>query len=188
MSLAIPTRFLVVIASAVLLAGCDAGGQSTKATPAPHTTAAVASAAVPPARTAPPPAAAAEDWNDAQIKWMGFDEGLAAAKAEHKPICLVFYTQWCPHCRNYRKVFSDPRVVDKARQFVMIHLDKDKNTELSAKFAPDGEYIPRTLFLSSQGVVDDSIHAPRPQYKYFYDESNAASLLAGMDEALTKLK
>ena len=128
------------------------------------------------------------DWNEGQISWKGHDDGLAAAKKEKKPVCLVLYTEWCPHCSNYSKVFHDPKVVDKSKQFVMVRLDKDKNAELSKRYSPDGEYIPRTYFLSSDGTLDPSIHAPREQYKYFYNESDPASVLAGMDAALAKLK
>jgi hypothetical protein len=32
------------------------------------------------------------------------------------------------------------------------------------------------------------VHAPRPQYVHFYDESNPESLLAGMDAALKKIR
>lgn len=128
------------------------------------------------------------DWNDAQIKWQPYKEGLALAAKEKKPILLVFYTEWCPHCTNYSKVFHDPKVVAEAKKFVMIRLDKDKNEELSKQYAPDGEYIPRTYFLSSSGKLDPDIHAPRPQFKYFYDEANAASVLGGMTAALAKLK
>jgi len=119
---------------------------------------------------------------------MPYQEGLAAAKKNHRPICLIFYTTWCPHCANYAKVFSNPEVVKKAKSFVMIRLDKDKNQELSKQYKPDGEYIPRTFFLSSAGVLDESLTEERPQYKYFYSESDPASLLAGMDRALNKLR
>ncbi|MBP1686757.1 MAG: Thioredoxin [Deltaproteobacteria bacterium] len=132
--------------------------------------------------------AGVEDWNDANIRWMPYQEGLAAAKKNHRPICLIFYTTWCPHCANYAKVFSNPEVVKKAKSFVMIRLDKDKNQELSKQYKPDGEYIPRTFFLSSAGVLDESLTEERPQYKYFYSESDPASLLAGMDRALNKLR
>ena len=128
------------------------------------------------------------DWNDAQVAWQPHDKGLATAKEEKKPVCLVFYTEWCPHCTNYSAVFHDAKVVEQAKRFVMIRLDKDKNAEISKKYTPDGEYIPRTYFLSSAGVLDPEIHAARDQYKYFYDEHDAASVLAGMDAALKKLK
>ncbi|HLK10179.1 MAG TPA: thioredoxin family protein [Candidatus Binatia bacterium] len=133
-------------------------------------------------------ARAAEDWNDAQIAWRPYADGLALAKKERKPICLVFFTEWCPHCQHYSGVFHDPKVVAESKQFVMIRLDKDKNAELSKQYAPDGEYIPRTLFLSSAGVVAAEIHAPRERYLYFYDEQNPASLLAGMAQAAKALR
>ncbi len=133
--------------------------------------------------------AGAENWNDTNIRWMSYDDGLAAAKKEHKPVCLIFYTTWCPHCANYSKLFSDPKLVDKSKSFVMVRLDKDKNPELSRKYSPDGEYIPRTYFLSAAGVLDESItEQQRLQYKYFYAETDPSSILAGMDRALQKLK
>ena len=54
---------------------------------------------------------AAGDWNDAQIKWQPYDAGLEAAKKDKKPVCLIFYTDWCPHCKNYSGVFHDAGVV-----------------------------------------------------------------------------
>ena len=135
-----------------------------------------------------PAAHAGGDWNDAAIQWRSYEEGLAAAKKEKKPICLVFFTEWCPHCTRYSGVFHNPKVVEKAKSFVMIRLDKDKNTGLSAKHKPDGEYIPRTYFLSPAGEFAADIHAPRDKYQYFYNEADPAELLASMDTALKKLQ
>ena len=137
---------------------------------------------------ATPPASAGGDWNDATIQWQPYEQGLAAAKKDQKPIVLIVFTEWCPHCTNYSKLFHDDKVIAQTKRFVMIRLDKDKNAELSKKFAPDGEYIPRTYFLSSAGTLDADLHAPRAEYKYFYDEHDPAQLLAGMDAALKKLK
>ncbi len=89
---------------------------------------------------------------------------------------------------NPYQEFHDDKVVEQSKKFVMIRLDKDKNAELSKKYAPDGEYIPRTYFLSSAAVLDPTLTAPRDQYKYFYDEHDPAQLLAAMDAALKKLK
>ena len=131
-------------------------------------------------------AQAGGDWNDGGIAWQPYEKGVAAAKKEGKPICLVFYTDWCPHCTNYSAVFHDPKVVEESKKFVMVRLDKDKHPELSRKYAPDGEYIPRTYFLSPAGELDATIHAPREQYKFFYDERVPGSVLTGMDQALKK--
>jgi hypothetical protein len=149
----------------------------------------IALAALLTAVLAAPPARAGGDWNDGGIKWQGYEEGLAAAKKDKKPVCLIFYTEWCPHCANYSQVFHDPKVVEQAKRFVMIRLDKDKNGEISQKYGPDGAgYIPRTYFLASDGTLAPDIHAAREQFKYFYDEKDPASVLAGMDQALQKLK
>ena len=137
--------------------------------------------------SAEPASAAGETWNASQIDWQPYEAGLARAKAENKPICLIFYTSWCPHCRTYSHVFDDPKVVAKARNFVMIRVNADDQSELARKFAKDGGYIPRTFFLAPDGTPDFSIHAPRDKFIYFYDERNPASLLAGMDEAERKL-
>ena len=133
------------------------------------------------------PVRAEHDWNDGGIAWQPYEKGLAAAKSAKKPVCLILYTEWCPHCANYSKVFHDPKVVEQSKKFVMIRLDKDKNAELGKKYAPDGDYIPRTLFLSPTGTLDPDLHAPRDRYMYFYDEKDPASVLAGMDAALKKL-
>lgn len=136
---------------------------------------------------APRVARAGHDWNDAAIRWQPYEAGLAAASKEKKPVCLVVYTEWCPHCANYSKVFHDPKVVDEAKHFVMIRVDKDKQPKVSAKYAPDGEYVPRTYFLSSSGELATAVQAPRDRYKYFYDERDPASVLAGMQAALKQL-
>ena len=49
------------------------------------TTAGLIAAAAMTFAAAMPAGAATEDWNDAGIKWMGYEEGLAAAKASKKP-------------------------------------------------------------------------------------------------------
>ena len=127
------------------------------------------------------------DWNDKAVGWQAYDAGLARAKQDKKPVMLIIYTEWCPHCTNYSKLFHDQAVIDKTRQFVMIRVDKDKQPEISKSHAPDGEYIPRTYFLSSDGVLDPSLAAKRDRYRYFYNESDVNDVLAAMDSALAKL-
>lgn len=140
----------------------------------------------PPQRQRPDPGATSAA--AAAIDWRPFDDGLAQAKAEHKPICLVVYTTWCPHCKNYSRVFEDARVVERARDFVMIRIDADQEPAIAARFAEDGQYIPRTFFLASDGTPDLDIHASRPRYRYFYDEHDPGGILAGMGAARQKLR
>lgn len=130
------------------------------------------------------PAAAGGDWNDAGIAWKPYEQGLAEAKAGNKPVCLVFYTEWCPHCTNYAKVFHDPKLVELSKKFVMIRIDKDKDKATSAKYAPDGDYIPRTYFLKSDGTLLADITEQRDKYRYFYNEHDPASVMRSMNAVL----
>lgn len=133
-------------------------------------------------------AIAGGDWNDADINWQPYEQGLAMAKEENKPVCLIFYTEWCPHCINYSKLFHNDNVVERTKQFIMIRVDNDKHPDLRMKYASDGQYIPRTYFLSPEGTLDTSIHVARDRYMYFYDEHNPSALLDGMNQALQKLR
>jgi len=183
---------VVVAFVALLYASCADNAPSPKpdarATPTANTTTAATSALKTPAAPATAPNARAEDWNDAQIAWQSYDAGISRAKIDNKPVCLVFFTHWCPHCRNYSKVFSDPRIVARAKDFVMIRLNADDEAAISKAHSPDGAYVPRTFFLASDGKVLADVHAPRPQYVHFYDEHNPESLLGGMEEALRKVR
>lgn len=163
------------------------GAQPEPAAVTPAVTPVVAQGAPPAALARPPEGAAAETWNAAQIDWQPYDAGLARARAQNKPLCLVLYTNWCPHCRNYSRVFDDAQVVERARSFVMVRANADEEPALAGKFVPDGGYVPRTFFLAPDGTLDPEIHAPRPKFLYFYDERSPAGLLGGMGEALRKL-
>lgn len=134
----------------------------------------------------PTDAIAGGDWNDSGIKWQAYEAGLAGAKKSDKPVCLIFYTDWCPHCTKYSGVFHDPKVVAESENFVMIRLNKEEHAAISAKFAIDGEYIPRTFFLASSGELDKDIHEQRENYLYFYSTATPDALLRGMAEALKK--
>jgi len=124
--------------------------------------------------------ASSADWNDDAIRWRPWPEALEEAKQTKTPICLVFYANWCVHCRHYSRVFHAPTIVEASKRFVMVRLDQDENPHLSRTFAIDGEYVPRTYFFSPDGTLEPGIHAHRAQYKYFYNEDDPASLLSAM--------
>jgi len=123
------------------------------------------------------------DWNPKQVAWQPYALGLRAAAREHKPIVLVFYTDWCPHCHNYSRVFHDPRVVEASRDFVMIRIERDGDPELSQEYVLDGDYVPRTFFLASSGEVMDQVHTGRADFRYFLDEYEPEQLLQLMQKA-----
>lgn len=183
-----------LIVAGASLAACSTRSRQPRREHVARTGAVLRSAAPRPLAADPPTAphanasvALREAWNAAHIDWQSYQKGLRTARAEHKPVCLVFFATWCPHCAHYAHVFNSPEVARLARRFVMIRLDVDQNPALGARFAVDGEYVPRTYFLSSDGQLDPSISAERARFRYFYDERNPASLLGGMRRALAAL-
>lgn len=183
MRLRLPLPFLLLVALPFVVA-CEAAAPPRDRGSPPRTPAIAAEpgrAPTPP--TAPPPVADSEEWNGEQIAWWPYEEGLAEAARRDAPILLVVYTTWCGHCRNYRQVFRDPRIVERSRQFVMIRVDQDQHPEVGSRFALDGRYIPRTFFLGPDGSVAPEVDAGRDRYRYFFDENDPSSLLRGMASA-----
>jgi protein-disulfide reductase (glutathione) len=124
-------------------------------------------------------------WNNA-IAWVPMLDGLEAAKKSGKPALLVFYTEWCPHCRTYAKLFHDPQVVEASEAFVMIRVNEDATPDLGVAFRPDGQYVPRTFLLSPDGKTHADLVGAHPKYKHFLDEDSPDQLLALMKKARSK--
>ena len=70
-----------------------------------------------------------------------FEQGLACAKAQHKPIFIDFTGHGCVNCREMEaNVWSDPRVLERLKnEFVIVALYVDDKTEL-----PQSEWITST--------------------------------------------
>jgi protein-disulfide reductase (glutathione) len=127
----------------------------------------------------------ADGWND-RIAWRGLDEGLREAKQTGMPVMMVVHTSWCGNCQKLKRTFnSDPNLERLSEEFVMVHVDQDANPEVTL-YGPDGEYIPRVMFLDQDGNIDQRLQNPnRPsRYRYFYTPQE--DLAATMRQALDK--
>ena len=124
------------------------------------------------------------DWNHKGIEWRPYALGLRDARKSNKPIMLVFYTDWCPHCHNYSRVFHDPRLVEQSLDFVMIRVERDGNRDISQEYDLDGDYIPRTLFLKPDATIVKELRLDRSDYQYFLNEYEADETLGMMQKAL----
>lgn len=67
-----------------------------------------------------------------------YEEALAVAKTEKKPLAMLFYTNWCPHCKKMKsEIFTDNEVVKFYQDnFVCMAVDADsaEGKDLRAKF------------------------------------------------------
>jgi thiol-disulfide isomerase/thioredoxin len=120
------------------------------------------------------------DWNESAIEWKSYDEGIQFIEILGRPGILVFYTTWCPHCTRYSGVFHDPEVVALSKRFVMIRVDRDDHPDLNDRYARQGSYVPRTLFLDPKGEVDWEVRGERDDFPHFLATGDPAELLALM--------
>lgn len=83
---------------------------------------------------APPVSTQDFNLNDKTVeaRFLDYDEAMAAARAEGKPVLLDFSGYGCVNCRKMEAaVWTDPRVADKLRrQFVLVSLFVDDKTPL----------------------------------------------------------
>lgn len=130
----------------------------------------------------------AEVWNGAEIRWHDMASGVPEAERTGKTALLVFHATWCKICRKFRAVFKDPGVVAASRDLVMILIDIDKDPDLNASFAPDGTYVPRTVFVDPEGNVIDSLQSANPNYRYSAEPDGPDELLSLMRRAAALAK
>ena len=62
-------------------------------------------------------------------KWLGFDDGLAKARTEDKPIFVEFYADWCIFCRKFQKETIKDRKVERmlSENFVYVRLNGENS-------------------------------------------------------------
>ncbi len=108
----------------------------------------------------------ADQWNAPAIAWRDMQTGVPEAIKTGKPVLMVMHATWCTACRRYREVFKDERVIAQSKKFVMILVDVQTYPDVNGAFAPDGTYVPRTLFVDSDGEVDKALVGSDPQYPH----------------------
>jgi thiol-disulfide isomerase/thioredoxin len=154
-SFRVPTRTVsfVVLFAALTTSGC------TRAPSTPTDGNADATAA---SRSAP-----SNGFND-EIAWRTLDEGLAEAAQRHRPIMVVVHASWCSSCEALKPSFFDAELVSLSQDLVMVNLDQDVEPR-SLEIAPDGDYIPRVVFLDPEARrPDPSIYNRRRANRRYY--------------------
>jgi thioredoxin-related protein len=101
---------------------------------------------------------------DLPTKWLTFDDGLAKARTENKPIFVEFYAEWCIFCKKFQKeTIKDQKVAKMlSENFVYVRLNAENsesrvrykgkslsNVELTQAFGINA--YPSLVFLDSKG-------------------------------------
>lgn len=124
------------------------------------------------------------DWNGAEINWRDIKSGIREASQTGRPVVMVFHAPWCSSCKRYREVFKDQGIVAASRDFVMILIDADADKYANGAFAPDGTYVPRTIFLTAEGDIrTDLTGKTDPEHPHTIDIKGPEELRALMEKA-----
>lgn len=127
---------------------------------------------------------AAGAWNGAEINWRDIKTGIREASQSGRPVVMVFHAPWCSSCKRYREVFKDNGIVEAARDFVMILIDADADKYANGAFAPDGTYVPRTIFLTAEGDIRTDLTGKTDlEHPHTIDIDNPGELLTLMNKA-----
>ncbi len=84
-----------------------------------------------------------------------YKKALETAKTEGKPLFIMLYADWCPHCNLMKKeVFSDPNVMDFLKEnYVCIWKNIEKEEGIALKNKYNTKSLPTFLFLDSNETL-----------------------------------
>eukprot|EP01120_Amphizonella_sp_Union-15-10_P017654 TRINITY_DN9867_c0_g1_i1.p1 TRINITY_DN9867_c0_g1~~TRINITY_DN9867_c0_g1_i1.p1 ORF type:complete len:157 (-),score=21.13 TRINITY_DN9867_c0_g1_i1:15-485(-) len=119
----------------------------------------------------------ATDWQarglNPNVEWHSYTEALSLASQNGKPLCVLFTKPWCGACKSLKNSLKDfHEFVEASKDFNMVNIEEETEEPPSSgnDFLPDGGYIPRLFFVSTDGAVHHEIYNKNgnPTYKYFY--------------------
>jgi len=93
----------------------------------------------------------ANDTSASQVHWYSYEEGLALAQAQSKPVVIYFYAEWCAYCvRMEKETYADPKVIDFLNnKAIAVKVDVDREREVARRYAVRG--LPATYLLLPAG-------------------------------------
>ncbi|HSP81321.1 MAG TPA: cytochrome c biogenesis protein CcdA, partial [Myxococcaceae bacterium] len=96
-----------------------------------------------------------------------FDQVLARAKSEGKPVMIDFFAEWCAACKELdRETYPAPEVIAESERFISVKIDAthgdDALDALMERFAVQG--LPTVAFVSSTGEL-----LPKPRVTGFLE-------------------
>ena len=108
------------------------------------------------------------------VGYFDYEEGLACAKEQNKPVLLDFVGHSCKNCKKmYADVWSDSRVLNKLKNdFIVIALYTDDKTKL-----PESEWITSTI----DGKIKKNMGKRNVDFEITKFQSNALPLYAILD-------
>ncbi|XP_058037991.1 anterior gradient protein 2 homolog [Ahaetulla prasina] len=125
-------------------------------------------------------------WGDNQIWTQTYEEALFKSKTSNKPIMIIHHLEECPHSQALKKAFAEHKEIQKiAANFVLLNLVYETTDK---HLAPDGQYVPRILFVDPMLTIRADITGRYSNRLYAYEPQDIPLLYSNMQKALILLK
>ncbi|XP_028672851.1 anterior gradient protein 2 homolog [Erpetoichthys calabaricus] len=134
-----------------------------------------------------PPQTLSRGWGDELFWTQTYEEALYRARSNNKPLMVIHHLEDCPHSQALKKVFANHREIQKMAEedFILLNLvfeTADKN------LAPDGQYVPRVIFVDPTLTVRADITGRYGNRLYAYEPADIGLLASNMEKAKKLLK
>ncbi|XP_029104327.1 anterior gradient protein 2 homolog [Scleropages formosus] len=145
----------------------------------------------PETRTAPKPERVPQTlsrgWGDELIWAQTYEEALYRAKSSTKFLMVIFHLENCPHSSALKKAFAENKKIQKMadEDFILLNLVFETTDK---HLSPDGQYVPRILFVDPSLTVRADITGRYADRLYAYEPSDVGLPISNMKKAKKLLK
>ncbi len=117
------------------------------------------------------------------VEWVkDYEQGLAQARDEKRPVILDFYADWCGWCKVLdREVYAHPDMAKPLAAYVCIKIDVDREPQVAHAYQVSS--LPRTVVLNAEGrIVGDQIgYLPKERFQAFLAQAQQTPKEAILD-------
>lgn len=119
-----------------------------------------------------------------EIKWMSFNEAIAAQKKVAKPIFMDVYTDWCGPCKMLDKnTFSNPKLAEHINQnyyAVKFNAEGNEQIEFSGKTFSNPNFNPNRKGRNAMHQFTGYLRVPGyPSMVVLDEKGNIAKSIVG---------
>uniref|UniRef100_A0A672HJP4 Anterior gradient protein 2 homolog n=1 Tax=Salarias fasciatus TaxID=181472 RepID=A0A672HJP4_SALFA len=111
------------------------------------------------------PQSLSRGWGD-QLNWaQTYEEALFLSRSRNKPLMVLFHLEDCPHSQGEPVQLSPiQRILDE--DFVVFNVIQET---VDQHLSPDGQYVPRIIFVDPSMTVRDDIIGRYSNRLYAYE-------------------
>ncbi|XP_051949531.1 anterior gradient protein 2 homolog [Xyrauchen texanus] len=126
-------------------------------------------------------------WGDQLIWAQTYEEALFWSRSKNKPLMVIFHLEDCPHSQALKNAFAEDKEIQNLadEEFIILNLVYETTDK---HLSPDGQYVPRILFVDPSMTVRADITGRYSNRMYAYEPADMKLLLSNMQRALKFLK